>query len=63
MKKEIFNELKTHYSDKMAYAILSGSRKPTLEIIVSIQKLLGVPAEAWLDIKSYLSPSSKNSIA
>ena len=54
MKNLIFRELLKHYKEKMVYAILSGNRKPSLEVIISLQKSINIPAEVWLDIKSYI---------
>jgi hypothetical protein len=54
MRKKIFEELLHFYKEKMVYAIMSGTRRPSLEAIVSLENKLNIPVSAWLDIKSYL---------
>ena len=54
MKKILLKKLQEFYSEKMAYAILSGNRKPKYEVIIALHKNSEVPFDAWLNIKSYL---------
>ena len=57
MERDIlFEKLKIFYSDKMAYACLNGTRKPSYEVILELamDEINPVPFEAWKDIKSYI---------
>lgn len=54
MKEKIRKILKSHYGDDMIDSIFSGRRKPKLDVICDIEDVLGVPAKAWRDIKSFL---------
>lgn len=54
MKDLLLAALKKHYSKKMAYACLNGTRQPSLSVIVEIEDNEHVPAKAWLDIKTFL---------
>ena len=55
MKREnIKNLLEEHYSVDMANSVLSGRRKPKIEVISEAHEKLKVPVIAWIDIKSYL---------
>lgn len=65
MKRDIiFEKLKMFYSEKMAYACLNGSRKPSYEVILELAlcDFDPIPFEAWRDIKSFLKEDSKNII-
>lgn len=50
--KNALNEL---YRPSTVRAILNGSRRPNLENIVAMRDKHGIPVDAWLDIKSYVS--------
>jgi len=60
MKTKLFNELTKHYGKKMVYAILNGTRKPSLEVVSKIEETMNIPAKAWLDIKSYIENSNSS---
>ena len=63
MKHKLLKQLQNQgYAKSTAYGILSGTRKPSLEAIVALKKV--VPVEAWLDIRKYIAskeqPQSDN---
>ncbi|MFT7861202.1 MAG: hypothetical protein ABXS93_09795 [Sulfurimonas sp.] len=54
MKEKIKTILLDHYGADMVNSILSGRRKPNLEVICDIEERLNIPAKAWKNIKSYM---------
>jgi len=55
MKREKIKKLLTkYYSLEMTNSILTGRRKPRLEIISEANEKLRIPIKAWIDIKDYL---------
>jgi len=56
MKREKIKKLLTkHYSLDMTNSILTGRRKPKLEVISEAHEKLRIPIKAWIDIRGYLS--------
>jgi transcriptional regulator with XRE-family HTH domain len=37
---------------------LSGATRPTLENMIQLRDKFGIPVDAWLDIKSFITTSS-----
>ncbi len=47
--------LSTLYAASTVRAILNGTRRPNLENVVKLRDDFGIPIDAWLDVKSYVS--------
>ena len=59
-KKDLFKILQGYYkSEKTVYAILSGSRRPSYEKIMSLNREHDIPFDVWLDITSYIENDTK----
>lgn len=55
MEKNIIKQqLGKHYQPSSVRAIMNGRRKPSLDVIVELQKI-GIPLDAWLDFPSWLN--------
>lgn len=47
--------LSTLYAASTVRAILNGTRRPNLENVVKLRDNFGIPIDAWLDVKLYVS--------
>jgi hypothetical protein len=53
-RKKLQTFLLDFYKPAMVNAILRGTRKPKLDVIIEAENALEIPASAWGDIKGYL---------
>ena len=61
-RKELKQILLKFYSTAMADMILRGIRKPSYEIICSLEEKYKIPFKTWLDIKSYIRNDTKSAV-
>ena len=54
-KNKLIKLLQEHYSYKMANACINGKRKPSYEVMCSLNEKHKIPFTAWKDIKSYVT--------
>ena len=55
--KNIKKILLNYYSTPMINRILRGERKPSYEMMITLQETHKIPFTAWKDIKSFITDS------
>ena len=58
-KNKLKQILLKYYKEPSMFAILSGIRKPSYEIILKLHNDHKIPFDVWLDIKSYVNDTKK----